>query len=161
SAKAAAANASRSAGADTWAGMLTGCLHAGHRSLLPACSSLTTRDFWHLALGHLKRMAIGAQRSGGLGPHSLVSSSFHKKAHGLQPVGWFSLRASHGPLLQDGQAHAALAQRPGRLRLERTAGGLFLLPGVNLFEQRVHHLALQDVADDLPAAEDHALALAG
>src|SRR5438876_10515819 len=39
--------------------------------------------------------------------------------------------------------------------------GLFLLPEVDLFEQGIHHLIFLNPANDLAAAEDHALALAG
>src|SRR5262245_60284403 len=85
--KAAAAKASRSAGGAIGAATLTEVLQAGHRTLLPASSSLTTSTFWHLALGHFKRMVISAQRSEVSSQRSEVGSQWSMASFTEKPTG--------------------------------------------------------------------------
>src|SRR5262249_25522075 len=59
---------------------------------------------------------------------------------------------------------AVRAAVPADLRfadLQCPLGGLFLLPQVDFFHQGIDHFTFEDVADDLAALEDDALALAG
>src|SRR5947209_8480678 len=66
-----------------------------------------------------------------------------------------------GSLLQHGQAQLTAVDKGALFAAEPAVLGLLALPLVDLFHQCVDHLVLQDVADDLAALEDDALALAG
>src|SRR5262249_27332685 len=68
---------------------------------------------------------------------------------------------SPGGLLQHGEAELAAVGEGALLSAEAAVFGLLALPLVDLFHQRIDHLMLQDVTDDLAALEDDALALAG
>src|SRR5438874_809536 len=85
------------------------------------------------------------------------------KAHGSPPWAWFLRQSTDYGLrtTDDGQSHATGCEVRQLLGLQGAALRLLGLPFVDLFHERVHHLALQDMADDFAALEDDALALAG